>query len=61
MYHLASPTSWDEPLCGHREPGDFVVPRTEAENPDGRHFNCPECDRVLHSGLRHAEPPEGTL
>ena len=39
-------------------PDDELVPEAEAKDPDGRHFNCPMCDKALHFGRAHAKPPE---
>jgi len=38
---------------------DVLVPELEASSPEGRYFNCVDCDYVLHDGRRHVEPIEG--
>ena len=57
-YHLVR-TGAEAPACGAElAPGDQLVSEVEAADPDGRHFNCPQCDKVLHGGRAHVEPPQ---
>jgi len=58
IYHVSNIDDGSTPACGLFEPGDTVVPIVEAHDPDGRHFNCPECMWVLTQGRRHVEPIE---
>jgi hypothetical protein len=58
MYHLVK-EGQTEALCGqYDEEKDQLVPEAEARDPNGRHFNCPNCDYVLHDGKRHVESPQ---
>ena len=46
------------PLCGELEPGDDVITMEEAQDPDGRHFDCVNCHRALTFNRRHARPDD---
>lgn len=59
-YHLGV-IGWTprRPLCDQTlAPGDVVVPRAEASDPGGRHFNCVDCHKVLTDGQRHVPEPD---
>lgn len=47
-----------EPLCGELDgPDDQVVPIAELHRPDGRHFNCVRCHKILSGNQKHVAPP----
>lgn len=52
--HVTLPDS-DDAACNAAS--THVVPWAEAMAPGGRHFDCPDCQKVLTGGQRHAEPP----
>lgn len=57
-YHLENRQLAGTPACGNSlEPGDEVVPEEEAAHPEGRHFNCVDCHKLLTGGQRHVRPP----
>lgn len=57
LYHL-SLDHGATALCEEVEAGDVLVPMEEASDPQGRHFNCPRCDKKLHKGQRHMRGPD---
>lgn len=60
VYHLAASERQPlTPLCPpeYWRSGDVIVPTDEANNPDGRHFNCVNCHKRLTGGNAHALPP----
>jgi hypothetical protein len=58
VYHLESRTFRDTACCGNLSPGDIIISNDEAEDPNGRHFNCVECHKVVSGGLKHVRPAE---
>ena len=62
IYHLVrdgqTMTACELAGTGTVGPDDELVGGTEARDPAGRHFNCLACDKALHHGRAHVQPPE---
>lgn len=63
IYHLVRAGTADAACVlagtGTVTTGDQLVPEAEANDPAGRHFNCPACFDVVSGGQRHVPPPAG--
>lgn len=60
VYHLAiSNEAPETPLCAPEfwRARDAIVPRDEADDPEGRHYNCVNCHKELTGGYAHVANP----
>ncbi len=59
VYHISIDQT-GRAACDSFEEGDTIVPYSEVMDPNGRHFNCPDCSWVMH-GFKKRPTPTGDV